>query len=107
VPEEHYVFDETRHVVAAPPYLWRQRLGYLFDFLPNDELTLGPIVEVIGIPERDALVWRAGPIVRFRLFDDLELRAGFVPVVASPDNIGIAGGDFGEFGIRWRWATGP
>jgi hypothetical protein len=107
VPDNRYVFEETRRVVAAEPWVWRQRLGYLIQMLEREQLRVGPIGEVVGIPEREALVWRAGIIVRFRLFDDLELRANFVPVVASPDNVGIAGGDFGEFGVRWRWATGP
>jgi hypothetical protein len=107
VPDDRYVFEETAHVVLEPPYLWRQRLGYVLSLMPRGELRIGGIGEVLGIPGRDALVWRAGLIVRFRLFDDLELRESFVPVVASPDDIGIAGGDFGEFGVRWRWATGP
>lgn len=107
VPDDRYVFEETVHVVAAPPHLWRQRIGYVVGLLPRGELRLGVVGEVVGIPNRDALVWRGGLIVRFRLFDDLELRANFVPVIASPDRIGIAGGDFGEFGVRWRWATKP
>jgi hypothetical protein len=108
VPDDRYVYEETHHVVATPPYIWRQRIGYVVPFLRGGELRIGAIAEVVGIPERDdARVWRAGLVVRFKLFDDLELRANLVPVVASPDNLGIAGGDFGEFGVRWRWATGP
>lgn len=108
VPDDRYVYEETIHVVAAPPYIWRQRLGYVLPFLRGRELRVGAIVEVLGVPERDdGRIWRGGLVVRFKLFDDLELRANLVPVIASPDNLGIAGGDFGEFGVRWRWATGP
>lgn len=108
VPDDRYVYEETIHVVAAPPYIWRQRIGYVLPFLKGGELRIGAIAEILGVPERDdGRVWRGGLVVRFKLFDDLELRANFVPVIVSPDNLGIAGGDFGEFGVRWRWATGP
>ncbi len=107
VPDDRYVFEETAHVVVAPPYLGRQRLGYILPVSSDGSLSVGGIGEVLWVPERDAVVWRGGIILRFHLFDDLELRASLVPVIASPDKIGIAGGDFGEFGVRWRWATAP
>jgi hypothetical protein len=43
--------------------------------------------------------------VRILLSRALEVRGTFVPTVASPDRIGLVGGDFTELGLRWRWAT--
>ena len=45
-------------------------------------------------------------MVRLRLFDQLEARGTFVPVLYSKDALGADGADTFLVGIRYRWATG-
>jgi hypothetical protein len=106
VPADHYVFEETLRVVAAPPGLWRGRLAYLAHLGPSGELHLGAAGELIGVPERGTLVARAGPVLRVGLTEHLEAAAALLVVVASPDAIGLIGADLGLLGFRYRWATG-
>jgi hypothetical protein len=108
VPAGKYVFEETLHVIAKPPAVWRARAGYALVPLPSlGRHTIAPVVDVLGVPGRDAVSVRAGVIVRVLLSRSLEVRGTFVPTVTSPDTIGLVGGDFTELGLRWRWATGP
>jgi hypothetical protein len=51
-------------------------------------------------------MWRAGVIASFAIDDHLEALGLLVLPVYGPDSIGIAGGDFGELGLRYRWASG-
>jgi hypothetical protein len=61
---------------------------------------------VLGVPARsDALTVRAGLLVRFVLSRRIEVRGSFVPTIISPDTIGLAGSDFTELGLRYRWAS--
>ncbi len=109
IPEEdgRYVYVETLRVIAAPEWVVRQRLDYEFPLLFAEGLRVSPAAEVLWNPGRDdALVWRAGLLVRWWLFDDLELRIDALPVVASPDSLGSRGGDPLRIGVRWQWATG-
>ena len=55
---------------------------------------------------QDSVVYRAGLLATFAIDDHLEAVGLLVIPVVSPDSIGIAGGDFGELGSRYRWATG-
>lgn len=106
VDEGWNVYEGTVKVVVAPPWIWRQRLGYLFQFGPRESIKMGPVVELVGIPERDALVFRAGMVARMRLYDELSVRGTFIPALASPDALGARAGDSFQIGIRWTWATG-
>jgi len=67
---------------------------------------VGVVGEVLYLPGRDDVVLRAGVIASFAIDDHLEALGLLVVPVLSPDSIGIAGGDFAELGIRYRWATG-
>jgi hypothetical protein len=106
VADGYYVYEETLRVVADPPWVWRSRVGYLWG-LAAGALQLGPVLELLGLPGRDALVLRAGGLVRIRLAADLEARGTFLPAVATPDALGAKGGDAFLVGIRYRWASGP
>jgi hypothetical protein len=109
VPEithRHHLYEDSLRVVMAPPFAWRGRLGYLFAFGPHDSIGVGAAAELIGLPGRGELVWRAGPVAVAIVSAALDVQASFLPVIASPDSIGLAGADFGHLGVRWRWATG-
>lgn len=106
VPDGFYLFEESLRAVMEPPYIWRARLGYLAAFGRDGAIRLGPAGEVIGLPGRDELVVRAGLIASLSIDAHVEAQASFIPVIVSPDRLGIAGGDFGQLGVRFRWATG-
>ncbi len=101
-----HVFEETIRVVVDPPYIWRARVGYSLPFGQGGLFRVGGVVEVVGIPNRDVHILRGGLTVRVPLFRNLEARGIFIPVWASPDNLGLSGGDSFLVGIRYRWATG-
>lgn len=105
VREGWWVYEETARAVVAPPWLWRLRLGFSFAAGFDGALSLAPVVELIGSPERDAVTLRAGILARVALYDDLEARATFVPALLGPDALGLAGADAFHIGLRWRWAT--
>ncbi|MFT7580923.1 MAG: hypothetical protein ACI9MR_002597, partial [Myxococcota bacterium] len=106
VPDGLNLYEETMRVVIEPPWVGRQRLGYAFAFGFNGALSLGPVVEFLYLPGREDFVFRAGLVARLKLFDDLDARASFIPALATPDNLGLRGGDSFLIGARWRWATG-
>lgn len=105
VPDGYYVFEETIRVVLNPPLVWRFRVGYIFAFGPRAAISFGPVLEYVHIPGRSEEVLRGGFITRARLSEALEVNATFIPIIASPDTIGIQGADFAQLGVRWRWAT--
>ncbi|MCB9789224.1 MAG: hypothetical protein H6744_21320 [Deltaproteobacteria bacterium] len=100
------VFEETIRVVADPPFVWRQRLGYALRVRKKGALSIGVVAEVVGNPARDLFVVRGGVLVRMQLFYNLSLRGTFVPVLWSPDSLGAIGSDTFQIGIRWLWASG-
>ncbi len=102
----YHVYEETIRVVLDPPYVWRARVGYSLPFGQDGLFRVGGVVEVVGIPNRSVHILRGGLIVRVPLFRNLEARGTFIPVWASPDNLGLAGGDSFLVGVRYRWATG-
>ena len=107
VPSGMEVFEETLRVIAKPPWVFRGRIGYSFFVLPSlGRASVGPALEALYVPARDAVTLRAGLLVRFVLSRAIEVRGTFVPSVLSPDSIGIVGGDFTELGLRYRWAAG-
>lgn len=106
VPDDYFLFEESLRVVMKPPYAYRARAGYLLAFGTNGAIRLGPVAEFIGLPGRDEYVVRGGVLGSVLISARLEAQASLIPVWISPDQLGLSGGDFGQLGIRFRWATG-
>jgi hypothetical protein len=51
-------------------------------------------------------VVRAGVLGSVLINANLEAQASLIPVIVSPDRLGMAAGDFGQLGVRFHWATG-
>jgi hypothetical protein len=100
------VYEETLRVITEPPEIFRARTGYALRLGAEGAAKVGVVGEVLELPRRHDQVWRAGVVASFAIDDHLEALGLLVLPVASPDSIGIAGGDFGELGLRYRWATG-
>jgi hypothetical protein len=106
VPDGYFQYEESLRAVMKPPYIWRARLGYLVAFGRDAAIRLGPAADVIGLPGRGEFVLRGGVLASVSINAFLEAQASFIPVILSPDTLGSAGGDFGQLGMRYRWATG-
>lgn len=106
VPQGYLVFEETLRLIVDPPYVWRGRAGYSLSFGEHQQASIAWVVDVLGVPDRSTTVVRTGPLLRFMLSRSFELRGSFVAAVHSPDHLGLLDGDFTEFGVRWRWASG-
>jgi hypothetical protein len=106
VPDGYYLYEESLRAVMAPPYIWRARLGYLLAFGRDAAIRFGPAGDLIGLPGREEFVVRAGLVASVSIDAHLDAHASLVPVIVSPDTLGLAGADFGQLGIRFRWATG-
>jgi hypothetical protein len=106
VDDDHAVFEETLHAIVRPPLVWRARGGYALHFGAYNQHSIGVVADILDIPKRDdSIIFRLGPVVRLVLSRRVELRGSFVVTVSSPDTIGLVGGDFTEFGVRYRWAS--
>jgi len=106
IPSNDEVFEETLHMIVKPPLVWRARGGYALRFGPSAQHSLGWVVDFLDVPKRDdSKTVRTGPVLRLVLSRRVEVRGSFVFTVRSPDNIGLAGGDFTELGVRYRWAS--
>ncbi len=106
VPDGQYVFEETLHIIAAPPLVWRTRLAYAFSFGARNQHSIGPAIDFLDVPKRDdSMTLRVGPILRMALSRRVDVRGSFIVTVVSPDRIGLVGGDFTELGLRYRWAS--
>ena len=106
VPDGKYVFEETLHIIMNPPWVWRVRGGYMFRLGKYSQHSIGVVADFLDVPNRDeSKTVRVGPILRWVLSRRVEVRGSFVLTVLSPDRIGLAGGDFTELGVRYRWAT--
>ncbi|HEY6557651.1 MAG TPA: hypothetical protein VI072_10275 [Polyangiaceae bacterium] len=106
VPADLFVFEENLRQIMEPPYIWRARLGYLVGFGKDGSIRIGAAAEYIGIPGREEHVVRAGVLGSVLINAHLEAQASLIPVILSPDRLGLAGGDFGQLGVRFHWATG-
>lgn len=106
VPDEYFVFEENLRQIMEPPYIWRARLGYLVGFGRDGSIRMGVAGEYIGIPGREEYVVRAGLLGSVVINSYLEAQASLIPVIVSPDRLGLAGGDFGQLGVRFSWASG-
>lgn len=106
VPNGLNVFEESLRVIVDPPWVLRGRAGYLFRWGARNQHSVGLVVDTLDVPARnDGLTVRAGLLIKVVLSRRVEVRGSFVPTIISPDTIGIAGSDFTELGIRYRWAT--
>ncbi len=106
VNEGFNVFEEVIKAVIEPPWVVRVRGGWTFAIGFGGALKLGPVLEFVEIPAREALILRAGIVARLKLYDDLEVRATIAPALGSPDDLGTRGGDAFLVGVRYRWASG-
>jgi hypothetical protein len=106
VPSGYYVYEETLRVITNPPAIYRARVGYALRLGSEGNIRVGLVGEVLDLPARSDFVYRAGVVASFGIDDHFEAIGLLVFPVSSPDSLGIAGGDFGELGIRYRWATG-
>lgn len=106
VPDGYYLYEESLRSVMEPPWIWRARLGYLVGIGRERAIRLGVAGDLIGLPGRGEFVVRAGILGSVAINAHLDAQASFIPVWLSPDNLGLAGGDFGQLGVRLRWATG-
>ncbi|HYQ41966.1 MAG TPA: hypothetical protein VER11_08360 [Polyangiaceae bacterium] len=106
VPDGYNAFEETLHIIVDPPLVWRARLAYSFTFGARKQHGIGAAVDLLDVPKRDdSRTIRVGPILRLALSRRVDVRGSFIFAVVSPDRIGLAGGDFTELGIRYRWAS--
>jgi len=106
VPDGYDAFEETLHIIVDPPLVWRARLAYSFSFGNRKQHGIGAAVDLLDVPKRDdSRTIRVGPLVRLALSRRVDVRGSFIFTVVSPDRIGLAGGDFTELGIRYRWAS--
>ncbi len=106
VPEDQLLYEDRLRVILAPPWVWRQRIGYELRLGPRDAMRIGFIAEAIGVPKRELVVLRGGITLRINVSRTVQVRATWIPVLAGRDELGILGGDFGLLGMRYRFATG-
>lgn len=106
VPDGEAAYEETLHIIVDPPLVWRARLAYVFKFGAHNQHSIGPAIDVLDVPKRDdSGTIRVGPILRLALSRRVDVRGSFIFTIISPDRIGLAGGDFTELGVRYRWAS--
>lgn len=106
VVEDYFVFEEALRVVMEPPFVGRARVSYLAGIGDPATLRVGGLAEVIYNPGRNYVNVRIGPAVAVSLTHHLEAVASVALSVYNPDEIGVAGADLGQIGLRYRWATG-
>jgi hypothetical protein len=106
VPAGNNVYDEALRVVVSPPPVFRGRLGYVVHALPEGNAHIGLVGEVIEIVDRKAQVYRAGVVATFDIDDHFQAVGTLLVPVYGPDSLGLAGADYTELGIRYRWASG-
>lgn len=106
IEEGHYVFEDSLRVVVDPPLVGRFRVTYLSSTGPPGTLRVGGLAELIYNPGREMVNVRLGPAVAVSLTHHLSAIAAVALSVYNPDNLGIAGADVGQIGLRYQWATG-
>ncbi|HET7543521.1 MAG TPA: hypothetical protein VFK05_26795 [Polyangiaceae bacterium] len=106
VPDGYNAFEETLHIIVEPPLVWRARLAYAYTFGARKQHGIGAAIDLLDVPKRDdSRTIRIGPVLRLALSRRVDVRGSFIFTVVSPDRIGLAGGDFTELGLRYRWAS--
>lgn len=106
VEDGYYVFENSLRVVMEPPFVGRARMTYLAGIGNPATFRLGGLVEGIYNPGREMVNIRVGPAVAVSLTHHLEAVAAAAISIFNPDEIGVAGADLGQIGLRYRWATG-
>ncbi|HEY6461119.1 MAG TPA: hypothetical protein VIY73_13235 [Polyangiaceae bacterium] len=106
VPAGFDVYEDTLHTIVRPPLVAWGRAGYDFHFGTQGQHGIAVVGDVLYSPDRDATTVRAGLLLHIAFSHHFEIRGSFVPTVWSKDAIGLAGDDFTELGVRYRWATG-
>jgi hypothetical protein len=106
VPAGFDIYEETLHTIMRPPLIEWARAGYDFHFGSQKQHGLAVVSDLLYTPARDATTVRAGILLHIAFSHHFEIRGSFVPTVFSRDGIGLAGDDFTELGLRYRWATG-
>lgn len=105
-PEGYSMIDQALQIVASPGLSWRGRAGYLARVDRWDMFRAGAAVEVLGNTGRGLVVVRAGPTITALVTHHLEAYGAALLVVHSDDKLGLLGGQLGELGFRYRFATG-
>jgi hypothetical protein len=106
VPDPFFVYEEALRAVVDPPFVARGRVQYLAGIGDPPTFRLGGIVDTIVNPSREAVWVRTGPAIAISLTHHLEAVGVAALTLLSPDEIGLAGADLGQIGLRYRWATG-
>lgn len=105
-PENRDLFVETLGVVMHGSYAIRQRFSYGIGIPSVPGLSVGPAVEGVVDPARaEPWVLRAGLLLRWSLYQDLELRTDVLPTIKSPDTLGRAGSPWLTINVRLLWST--
>ena len=85
VPGGSYVFEETLRVIVDPPWVWRVRGGYVFRLGSRNQHSIGPVIDVLAVPERDdSRTIRFGPVLRIQLSRHFDVRGSFVTTLVEP-----------------------
>lgn len=105
VPNGYDLYEEQLRVLGTAPWFTRARLGYAFRLGEQGAVRFGPVVEWVYNVGRQTSTFRAGLVATVVLTHHLEMLATLVPSIIGPDRIGLTGGDFGQLGLRYRWAS--
>lgn len=106
VPDDNLFLEDNLRVVVGGRFAGRARATYLVGVGNPDTLRIGGLTEVIVNPGREMVNVRLGPAIVVSLTHHLEAVGVAALSVFNPDEIGLAGADLGQIGIRYRWATG-
>ena len=106
IPDGFYAYEDTIKIIAAPGWIWRGRVGYEARFGRQDAVGVALVGEVVGNPDRDLTVFRAGVTLRINASPRLQIRGAWIPAIGARDSIGVRGGNFGLLGVRYVWSTG-
>jgi hypothetical protein len=101
----YFVYEETIKTVIDPPWIARARAGYSVPVDAGKAVRVGLVAEAVRIVGRDLYVVRGGIVGSVQLYNNIEARGSFIPVLKAEDKLGAAGGDTFLLGIRYRWAT--
>jgi hypothetical protein len=106
VPNDQYFLEDNLRVVVGGRFAGRARATYLIGVGDPDTLRIGGLAEVLINPHREMVNVRLGPAIVVSLTHHLEAVGVAALSVFNPDEIGLAGADLGQIGMRYRWATG-
>ncbi len=105
VPDGYYLFEESVRAIIDPPHVLRGRAAYELEVGNDGFVYIGPLVDALYNPGRNAVFLRVGPTARVALSPRLEAFGTLTFLVTSPDELGLLGGDATQIGLRFRWAT--